>query len=56
LARELNEPTNGDGKTLTFETRRRDLTPVLHRLVEPTGQSGHCVSLSGWSSPIIEQM
>jgi molybdenum cofactor biosynthesis enzyme MoaA len=23
---------------------RKDLTPVLHRLVEPTGQSGHLVS------------
>ena len=32
VARPVNERSR---KTLTFETRQRNLTPVLHRLVEP---------------------
>ena len=37
VARQLNERPR---KTLTWKTQRRDLTPVLYRLVEPTFDDG----------------
>jgi hypothetical protein len=41
VARQLNERPR---KTLGFETRQRNLTPVLRRPVEPAGKSGQTCS------------
>jgi IS30 family transposase len=42
VARQLNERPR---ETLQFETQRRDLTPVLHRPVEPASKSGQNVAV-----------